>query len=69
MWDLIDEKLAKHEHKNKGEVIKDYSNRLIALGRTSEPEDVANFVSYLASNDSDYMTGQSIMIDGGIEFS
>ena len=69
MWDLIDERLAKHENKKKGEVIEDYSNRLIALGRTSEPEDVANFVSYLASKDSDYMTGQSVMIDGGIEFS
>ncbi|CAF4522180.1 unnamed protein product [Rotaria sp. Silwood1] len=69
MWDMIDEEAAKIEGKQKGEVIKDYSNRLIALGRTSEPEDVANFVSYLASKDSDYMTGQSIIIDGGIEFS
>ena len=42
---------------------------LIALGRVEEPEDVAAFVSYLASRDSDYMTGQSVMIDGGIIFS
>ncbi|UJR06680.1 hypothetical protein I4U23_010966 [Adineta vaga] len=69
MWDLIDEKLAKYENKEKGKVIEEYSSRLIALGRTSVPEDVANFVSYLASKDSDYMTGQSIMIDGGIQFS
>jgi hypothetical protein len=26
---------------------------------------VAAFVSYLASRNSDYMTGQSVMIDGG----
>ncbi|CAF1182320.1 unnamed protein product [Adineta steineri] len=69
MWNLIDEKLGKYENKKKGEVIKEYSNKLIALGRTSVPDDVANFVSYLASKDSDYMTGQSILIDGGIEFS
>jgi meso-butanediol dehydrogenase/(S,S)-butanediol dehydrogenase/diacetyl reductase len=69
MWDLIDERLARYEKKNKGEVIEEYSDQLIALGRTSVPEDVANFVSYLASKDSDYMTGQSIMIDGGIQFS
>lgn len=69
MWELIDEKLAKYEKKNKGEVIEEYSERLIALGRTSVPEDVANFVSYLASKDADYMTGQSVMIDGGIQFS
>ena len=69
MWDLIDERLAQYENKAKGEVIEEYSDRLIALGRTSTPEDVANFVSYLASKDSDYMTGQSVMIDGGIQFS
>jgi meso-butanediol dehydrogenase/(S,S)-butanediol dehydrogenase/diacetyl reductase len=69
MWDFIDEELGKYEGKQKGEVIKENSNKRIALGRTGVPEDVANFVSYLASRDSDYMTGQTIMIDGGIEFS
>lgn len=38
----------------------------IALGRAQTPEDVAGFVSYLASPDSDYMTGQSPIIDGGL---
>lgn len=69
MWDTIDESLAKYDNKEKGEVIKDYSEKLIALGRTSVPDDVSNFVSYLASKDSDYMTGQSVIIDGGIQFS
>jgi meso-butanediol dehydrogenase/(S,S)-butanediol dehydrogenase/diacetyl reductase len=68
MWDLIDEHLAKHEGLRKGQAIEKYSN-LIHLGRVSVPEDVAAFVSYLASPDSDYMTGQSVMIDGGIQFS
>jgi meso-butanediol dehydrogenase / (S,S)-butanediol dehydrogenase / diacetyl reductase len=68
MWDLIDEGLAEHEGLQKGEAIEKYSD-LIALGRVEEPGDVAAFVSYLASHDSDYMTGQSVMIDGGIQFS
>ena len=68
MWELIDERMAKYEHKKKGEVIKEFVGK-IALGRTSVPEDVANFVSYLASKDSDYMTGQSVLIDGGFLFS
>ena len=68
MWDLIDEELAKHMGLQKGEALKQYSE-LITLGRVEEPEDVAAFVSYLASRDSDYMTGQSVMIDGGINFS
>lgn len=39
----------------------------IPLQRSQTPEDVAALVSYLASPDSDYMTGQSINIDGGID--
>ena len=68
MWDLIDEKLAEHEGLQKGQAIEKYSD-LIHLGRVSVPEDVAAYVSYLASPGSDYMTGQSVMIDGGIQFS
>lgn len=68
MWDLIDEKLSEHMGVPKGDALKQYSE-LIALGRVETPEDVASFVSYLASKDSDYMTGQSVMIDGGVIFS
>jgi meso-butanediol dehydrogenase/(S,S)-butanediol dehydrogenase/diacetyl reductase len=68
MWELIDEKFAEYEGLKKGEAIKKYA-QLISLGRVEQPEDVAAFVSYLASKDSDYMTGQSVMIDGGILFS
>lgn len=68
MWDLIDERLAEAEGLQKGRAIKKYAEA-IALGRVEEPSDVASFVSYLASRDSDYMTGQSVMIDGGIQFS
>lgn len=68
MWDLIDEKLAKEEGLQRGEALKKYSEAIL-MGRVSEPEDVAKLVSYLASPDSDYMTGQSVLIDGGIQFS
>ncbi|QOG06560.1 (S)-acetoin forming diacetyl reductase [Aureimonas sp. OT7] len=40
----------------------------VTLGRISEPEDVAACVSYLAGPDSDYMTGQALIIDGGMVF-
>src|SRR6516225_4281990 len=39
---------------------------LIPLGRPETPEDVAGVVSFLASRDSDYMTGQAVNIDGGL---
>jgi meso-butanediol dehydrogenase/(S,S)-butanediol dehydrogenase/diacetyl reductase len=65
MWELIDEKMGPYLGNAKGETLKQYTG-LITAGRVSVPEDVANFVSYLASSDADYMTGQSVMIDGGI---
>jgi len=68
MWDLLDEELGKMSGVEKGETFKKSSDG-IALGRTSVPEDVAQCVSYLASPDSDYMTGQTLLIDGGIQFS
>jgi len=40
----------------------------IALGRLEEPEDVANVVSFLAGPDSNYITGQTIEVDGGLKF-
>lgn len=65
MWDEIDEGLGGYLGTGKGEALRQYS-QLIALGRVQTPEDVASFVSYLAGRDADYMTGQSVMIDGGI---
>lgn len=38
----------------------------IALGRVQTPDDVAALVAFLSSKDSDYITGQSIITDGGI---
>ena len=68
MWDLIDEKMGPYLGNERGETLAQFT-KLIALGRVQTPEDVAAFVSYLAGPDSDYMTGQSVMIDGGIVMS
>jgi 3-oxoacyl-[acyl-carrier protein] reductase len=38
----------------------------IPLARFGEPEDVAKVVSFLASDDSKYMTGQTLHVDGGM---
>lgn len=40
----------------------------ITLKRLSEPEDVAATVSFLAGPDSNYITGQTIIVDGGMQF-
>lgn len=67
MWDYIDEKMVDAWGGNKGDYLKKYSGS-ITMGRVETPADVANYVSYLASSASDYMTGQAVQIDGGIQF-
>ncbi|SDC64260.1 3-oxoacyl-[acyl-carrier protein] reductase [Terribacillus halophilus] len=39
---------------------------MIPLGKPGKPEDVARVVRFLASEDSNYMTGQTLHIDGGM---
>jgi len=38
----------------------------IALGRLGTPDDVANVVAFLVSDDGDYLTGQTVCVDGGL---
>ncbi|GJC84824.1 diacetyl reductase [(S)-acetoin forming] [Colletotrichum liriopes] len=66
MWDLIDEKLGERTGAKKGDTIKKFTSELIAQKRTSVPEDVAKLVSFLAGPDSDHVTGQTQIVDGGI---
>jgi meso-butanediol dehydrogenase/(S,S)-butanediol dehydrogenase/diacetyl reductase len=65
MWEQIDEGLGGYLGTTQGEAFKQYSEQ-IPLGRAETPDDVAGFVSYLAGPDANYMTGQSVSIDGGI---
>lgn len=67
MWDYIDECFGGRTGLAKGEAMAKRAER-ISIGRVETPEDVAGFVSYLASADADYMTGQTVLIDGGLNF-
>lgn len=48
-----------------GEAFEKFSSE-IAFKRYQTPQDVATLVSFLASDDSDYITGQAIFTDGGL---
>lgn len=67
MWTEIDSRFAEITGVPAGSTFKKYVEG-IALGRAQTPEDVAAFVSFLASPDSDYMTGQAPIIDGGLVY-
>ncbi|ABA56627.1 Glucose/ribitol dehydrogenase [Nitrosococcus oceani ATCC 19707] len=67
MWVEIDRRMAEITGAKIGENYDRYVGD-IALGRAQTPEDVASFVSYLAGPDSDYMTGQAPLIDGGLVY-
>jgi meso-butanediol dehydrogenase / (S,S)-butanediol dehydrogenase / diacetyl reductase len=65
MWKKIDAEWSKIEGLPTGAVWK-RRTALIPLGRPETAEDVAGVVSFLASRDSDYMTGQAVNVDGGL---
>lgn len=48
------------------EDIKEAACRQIPLGKFGKPEDIADMVVFLASEKADYITGQVISVDGGM---
>lgn len=67
MWEEIDRRFSDITGAPLGETYKKYVEG-IALGRAETPDDVAGLVAYLAGPDSDYVTGQAILIDGGLVY-
>lgn len=67
MWVTIDQRYADLTGSPVGATYEKFVDG-IALGRAETADDVASFVSFLAGSDSDYMTGQSVMIDGGLVY-
>jgi meso-butanediol dehydrogenase / (S,S)-butanediol dehydrogenase / diacetyl reductase len=68
MWDSIDEAITARQGTRVGTAMAAMMSS-IPLGRLETPDDVAGVVSFLASPDAAYITGQSIVVDGGIWFS
>ncbi|KAI1175891.1 hypothetical protein F4777DRAFT_578501 [Nemania sp. FL0916] len=68
MWDVIDDGAHELTGLKKGTVMETLAHSMTALDRVSVPEDTAKLVSFLASRDSDFITGQTYLVDGGIIF-
>lgn len=65
MWDLIDRETAARQGAPVGS-IKAQAVDGVPLGRIQTPDDVANVVAFLASEDASYMTGQTYNVSGGL---
>lgn len=66
MWDQVDHDLmAIGAAERPGQAMEEFSAQILR-GRVAKPADITGTTTFLASRDSDYMTGQIIMIDGGM---
>ena len=67
LWEQLDKDLvAIGKFEKEGQSMDQLAEDMILMKRYSYPEDVVGTASFLASGESDYMTGQLIMIDGGM---
>lgn len=67
LWKQLDKDLVEiGKFSHEGESMDYLAKTMILLERYAEPEDILGTAAFLVSSDSDYMTGQLLMIDGGM---
>ena len=67
MWEQLSRDLVEIGKFDKaGKSMDDIAENMILMKRYSYPQDVVGTAAFLASPESDYMTGQLLMIDGGM---
>jgi D-sorbitol dehydrogenase (acceptor) len=64
MWETVDALFAKYENRPLGEK-KRLVGEAVPLGRMGLPDDLTGAALFLASADSDYITAQTLNVDGG----
>lgn len=64
MWGEVDSLFAKYENLKPGEK-KQAVGKAVPLGRMGLPQDITGAAVFLAGNDSEYITGQTLNVDGG----
>jgi meso-butanediol dehydrogenase/(S,S)-butanediol dehydrogenase/diacetyl reductase len=68
LWDQIAPTFRERGMLEEGQSVPDLYASAITLGRKSVPEDLIGIAVFLASEDSDYMTGQLVSVDGGLVY-
>ena len=66
MWEEVDRDLMEiGAAERPGQAMEDFAAGILK-GRVARPADITGTTTFLASPESDYMTGQIVMIDGGM---
>jgi meso-butanediol dehydrogenase / (S,S)-butanediol dehydrogenase / diacetyl reductase len=66
MWEQVDQDLMDIGAADRpGQAMEEFAAEILK-GRVAKPVDITGTTTFLASRDSDYMTGQIVMIDGGM---
>jgi meso-butanediol dehydrogenase/(S,S)-butanediol dehydrogenase/diacetyl reductase len=66
LWETLDRDLMElGVSERPGQAMEEFSADILR-GRVARPDDITGTTTYLASPASDYMTGQIVMIDGGM---
>lgn len=67
LWKQLDKDLVEiGMFEEEGQSLETLRQNMILMQKLSTPQDVMGTAAFLCSNESDYMTGQLLMIDGGI---
>jgi meso-butanediol dehydrogenase / (S,S)-butanediol dehydrogenase / diacetyl reductase len=67
LWEQLDKDLVEiGMFEEEGQSMDALAENMITMKRYSYPDDVKGTAAFLCSDESDYMTGQLIMIDGGM---
>ena len=66
LWEQLDREFMDLGVTQKADQAINEFSQSILLGRYSKPEDITGVTTFLASTGSDYVTGQTFMVDGGM---
>lgn len=66
MWDGLDKDLIKAGYRQEPNAVDELAKKRAILGRASTPQDLVGATTFLASSRSDYITGQNLMVEGGV---